>query len=345
MNGVVGPYAWQLHLLSWLILIAAVVGAIAGHLRIATVDPARATPWRLRQIASFAAGVGAAVVALTWPVADLAAHFSLTALVVQRLLLTVAVPPFILLGMPYDVLQWLTRPAPVDTALAWFRRPGVAIVVFAVIAVGSMAGGLVDAQSSSAIARGLLDAALVLAGFVLWIPVIGRIPGIQRLRPVGRFTYLVVQAVLPAFLSFIYIFAKHPLYPVFSRSHLAIGLRPLTDQQIAGFVSKLSFLFVMLTVGGVVLSRAHAADEEFGEGEPLVWADVERHFERADRHGGTGQTGPGGPASTGRGPGPTRTGQTGPGGAASTGYGGRPSAPEPEVTESEGRMGKDEGRQ
>lgn len=325
MSGVVGPYVWQLHLVSWLILIAAVAAVIGGHLRIATSDPARATPWRRRQIVAFAAGVAAAVVALTWPLADLAAHFSLTALVVQRLLLTLAVPPFILLGMPYDELQWLTRPAPVDTALAWFRRPGVAIVVFAVIAVGSMSSGLVNAQSSSAVARGLLDVALVGAGFVLWIPVIGRIPGIQRLRPVGRFTYLVVQAVLPAFLSFIYIFAKHPLYSVFSRSHQAIGLRPLTDQQISGFVSKLSFLFVMLTVGAVVLSRAHQADQEFGESEPLVWADVERQFERADRHGGPGPTGPVGPSP----PGP----------------GDRPSSPDPGVSEPEGRMGKDEGRE
>ncbi len=325
MSGVVGPYAWQLHLLSWLILIAAVAAVIAGHLRIATSDPARATPWRRRQVVAFAAGVAAAIVALTWPIADLAAHFSLTALVVQRLLLTLVVPPFMLLGIPYDVLQWLTRPAPVDTVIAWFRRPGVAIVVFAVIVVGSMTSGLVNAQASSALARGLLDVALVLAGFVLWIPVIGRIPGIQRLRPVGRFTYLAVQAVLPAFLSFIYIFAKHPLYSVFSRSHEAIGLRPLTDQQIAGFVSKLSFLFVMLTVGGVVLSRAHQADEEFGEGEPLVWADVERHFERADRHGGPGATGSVGPSSTGP--------------------GGRPSSPDPGVSEPEGLMGKDEGRE
>jgi putative membrane protein len=315
VRGAIGPYTWQLHLVSWLVLIAGVAAVSVAHHRIATTDAERSTPWRRRQIVAFAGGVAAAIVALTWPVADLAAHWSLTALVVQRLLLTLAVPPLILLGVPYDVLQWLTRPAPVDRALSWFRRPGVAIVVFAVLAVGSMTSGLVDAQSSSAVARGLLDLVLVLAGFVLWIPVIGRIPGIQRLRPVGRFTYLVVQAVLPAFLSFIYIFAKHPLYSVFSRSHRAIGLQPLTDQQISGFVSKLSFLFVMLIVGAVVLTRAHQADEEYGESEPLVWADVERQFERADRHSRPAPPEPGG----------------------------RPSSTDPEVSEPEGRMGEDEG--
>ncbi len=281
-----GPYAFHLHLISLTILIVAVAAVIVGHKRLVAHDQARATRWERRQKISFATAVVAAALALNWPLADLAAHWSLTALVTQRLLLVLAVPPFTLLGLPYDVLQWATKPAPIDTALAWFRRPIIAIVTFTVIAVGSMSTGLVSAQSSSVLARGLLDALLLLAGLILWLPVLGRVPGIQRLQPVGRFTYLVAQAIVPAFLSFIYIFAKHPFYDVFSGSHRAIGLRPLTDQQIAGFVSKLSMLFVMLTVGAVVLSRAHQFSEGFGEDEPLVWADVERHFERADRRTG-----------------------------------------------------------
>ena len=108
----------------------------------------------------------------------------------------------------------------------------------------------------------------MLAGLVLWIPVLGRIPGILRLKPVVRFGYLVAQAVVPAFLSFIYIFSSHPLYPEFARSHAAIGLRPLNDQQIAGFVSKLTMLFVLLIVGAVVLARAPRSEEEFGRRRP-----------------------------------------------------------------------------
>ena len=138
------------------------------------------------------------------------------------------------------------------------HRPPVAIPMVTVLVVGSMTPALVRAQASTPWARGLLDVALVAAGLILWIPVIGRIPGIPRLKPMVRFGYLVAQAVVPAFLSFIYIFSNHPLYPDFARSHAAVGLRPLNDQQIAGFVSKLSMLLVLLIVGGVVLSRAPA---------------------------------------------------------------------------------------
>jgi cytochrome c oxidase assembly factor CtaG len=157
------------------------------------------------------------------------------------------------------------------------------VAVFTVVVVGSMSIPLVEAQGSSSVVRGIMDLVVLAAGFVLWLPVIGRVPGILRLKPVVRFAYLVVQAIVPAFLSFIYIFASRPLYSTFRHSHLAIGLRPLNDQQISGFVSKLSMLIVLLTVAAVVLRRTQPTDEEDGSDEPLLWADVERELERADR--------------------------------------------------------------
>ena len=54
----------------------------------------------------------------------------------------------------------------------------------------------------------------------------------------------------------------------------------------SGFVSKLSFLISLLTVAAVILSQAPDTDDDFGPEDPLVWADIERHFERADRKGG-----------------------------------------------------------
>ncbi len=249
---------------------------------------------------TFGGACAASVVALTWPVADLAAHWSLIALVVQRLILLMAVAPMLLLGLPYDVIQWATRPAPVDAVLAQVQRPLVAIATVTVLVIGSMTQVLVRAQASSPVARGVLDLIIVVAGLVLWIPVLGRIPGLARPKPVIRFGYLVAQAVVPAFLSFIYIFSRRPLYPEFARSHAAVGLRPLNDQQISGFVSKLTMLFVLLTVGAVVLARAPRSEEEIDASETLVWADVEREFERVDRQSTRDRTGRGGaPVDTG----------------------------------------------
>lgn len=282
MAATTGPYAWDPHLASWAILALVAVLVVTGHRRLARSAPLHIR-WTPRQIRQFGGALVAAAVATTWPVADLAAHWSLIALVTERLILLLAVAPLLLLGLPYDVVQWMTRPRVVDAVLTRLSRPPVAIVVVTGLAVGSMVPVLVHLQSTSPLARGLEDAGTVFAGLVLWIPVLGRIPGIVRPRPVVRFGYLVAQAVTPAFLSFIYIFSRHPLYPSFAGSKMATGLQPLNDQQVAGFVSKLTMLAVLLTVGGVVLARTQASDEDLGPADPLVWADVEREFERADR--------------------------------------------------------------
>ena len=288
------PYAWDPDLIAWALLAGAVALVVVGHRRL-TQTSVRPIPWSRHQITIFTGAVVFLAVAVTWPLADLAAHWSLTALVTQRMLLLLAVAPLLLLGLPYDLIQWLTRPPLVDAVLARCQRPPVAIIMVTVLLVGSMTPALVHAQSVSPLARGVLDVVMVMAGLLLWIPVLGRVPGILRLKPVVRFGYLVAQAVVPAFLSFIYILSTRPLYGTFSHSQAAIDLGPVNDQQVAGFVSKLSMLFVLLTVGAVVLARAPLSDEELGKDDPLVWADVERQFERADRQSSKGRPAPPGP--------------------------------------------------
>ncbi len=66
-------------------------------------------------------------VALTWPLADLAAHWSLTARFFQRLVLTLAAAPLLLLAVPAPLLAALPRPASLDACLSllnsapWWR--------------------------------------------------------------------------------------------------------------------------------------------------------------------------------------------------------------------------------
>jgi putative membrane protein len=265
----------------WAILFIAVSLTAVWH-RCLLRSSSRSIRWSHHQIEFFAGACAALALALTWPIADLAAHWSLIALVTQRLILVLAAAPMLLLGLPHDILERATRPPLVDAILLRLRRPPVAIVTVTVILVGTMAPPLVQIQASSPLIRDLLFVATVIAGLVLWLPVLGHLPGIPRLRPVVRFGYLAAQGVVPAFLSFVLILAPRPLYGVFAGSRTAIGLRPLNDQQIAGFVSKLAMLIVLLTVGTVFLLRT---DEELSTDDPLVWADVQRQFERADRRG------------------------------------------------------------
>lgn len=271
-----GPWSFHFHPLALGLVIAGAAAEVWGARHY------RGTVTR-RQALAAAGALAMLLVAFQWPLADLALHWSLAALVVQRLVLMLGVPALVLLALPQPLLSAVTRPAVVDGVLQRCTRPVVSVAVVTVVAVGTLSTVAVDAQSSSLPARAAVDMALLLAGVVLWVPVLGRVPGVERLSPLGRAAYLIVQSIVPSFLAIVWIFAKHPLYPVYAHPSASLGLSPVTDQQVAGFVAKLGTILVLWTVAFVMLNRSERRPEEAGDGEPLTWADVERHLQRAER--------------------------------------------------------------
>lgn len=277
-----GPYFFHLHAVAWLAIAAVGLAYLAGARRAGPTQRPGTAPTR-RQWWFLAGGLLSLVVALTWPLADLAAHWSLTALLVQRLLLTLAAAPLLLLAVPSALLGAVTKPAACDRALAFVTRPVVAVVVFTAIAVGSLLPPVVAAQASSSVVRGVIDVALLVGGVVLWGPVLRHIPGASRPSPVGLAAYLFVQSIVPGFPSVIYVFARHPLYPAFAHVHAAIGLSPVADQQLAGVVAKVATLPVLWSVAWLALARAAHDDAQGTDTAVLTWAEVERQLERAER--------------------------------------------------------------
>jgi putative membrane protein len=278
------PLALHPHPAAWLAIAAVGLAYGLGVRHIRSRSGAPMVPTR-RQLWCLAGGLGALVVALTWPLADLAAHWSLTALVVQRLLLTLAAAPLLLLAMPAPLLAALSRPAPLDACLEVLTRPVVAVITFTAVAVGTLFTPAVAAQASSPGWRALTDVALLFAGAVLWAPVLRHIPGTHRTSPVAATAYLFIQSVIPTFPAVIYVFARHPLYDAFHHVHAALGISPLVDQQLAGVVAKVATIPVLWSAAWVSLVRAQRADDapDGDGGELLTWAEVERQLERAAR--------------------------------------------------------------
>jgi cytochrome c oxidase assembly factor CtaG len=270
------PFEWHLHVF-WLL---ALLSLAAGYLW-ATQQPGNAAT--TRQKALFSCGVILLAAALTWPLGDLASHWLLLALVLQRLLLTLAVPPLLVLGTPRPVIARLTRPAAVDAVLRVAVRPALAVVIVTVVAVGTLTVGAVNLAAHHQVAGVVIELLVLASGLVLWAPVLTELPGAQHLSALGRGGYLIVQSIVPSFLSIVWIFARHSLYPSFAHQGKIVGMTPLLDQELAGFLAKLSTIAVLWTVAFVIMTRAQADETAGRDVDPLVWSDVEREIERADR--------------------------------------------------------------
>jgi cytochrome c oxidase assembly factor CtaG len=274
MTALAQPFNWHLDLF-WTLAIPALVVAYLVATRQEGCRPTR------RQRRFFILGVVALLVAFMWPLGDLAAHWSLLALVLQRLLLTLAIPPLLVTGTPRPIIVRLTRPAAVDAVLRVVVKPVPAVAIVTAVAVGTLTTGLVSLAAHSDVARVVIQVVVLLSGFVLWAPVLTELPGTPRLSALGRGGYLIVQSIVPSFLSVVWIFAHRSLYSPYD--HHVLGMSPVLDQQLAGFLAKLSTIAVLWTVAFTLMTRAHVASGSEEDAEPLIWSDVEREIERAER--------------------------------------------------------------
>ena len=92
-----------------------------------------------------------------------------------------------------------------------------------------------------------------------------------------------MQSIVPSFLSVVWIFARRPLYASYDHHARVLGMSPVLDQQLAGFLAKLSTIAVLWTVAFTLMTRSQVTAGTDEDAEPLIWSDVEREIERADR--------------------------------------------------------------
>ena len=234
------------------------------------------TTWRQKYLFLF--GILSLFAANFWPLADLAQHDLLLALMVQQLLITLSAAPLLLAALPKASMVTLTRPKFLDYLLKHLTRPAPSILIFTACSILAMAPKVVTFEMSSVIAQQLVHLSLLLAALLVWIPILRMLPGVRQLSTAGRLAYLFVLSLLPNFPAIVLIFAKRSLYP--SYSHSVLGISAVADQQLTGAVAKVLSLAVFWGVAVWVLLRADK-DEELGlDPDPVTWDDIQRELDR-----------------------------------------------------------------
>ncbi len=284
------PWSWHLHPVGWVVVLGLAAAYVYllrswGRAERSTARPGRPHEGGAasrRQRASFGAGLIVLLIALCWPLADLA-DSSLLARMAQRSLLLLVAPPLLLLGLPRWLVDRLTRPPLVDSVLGFLTRPLVATLLFNAAVTASFLAPAINGEArSSAIAVGI-SLGLLAVATIMWMPALRTIPGERYLSTGGRAGYLMVQAILPSFPALVFIFAHHPLYSAYAQAPTTIGLSPLLDQQVAGALAKVAGLGILLGAAGFFVLRWHQAEETGSDPDPLLWDDVERELRRLER--------------------------------------------------------------
>ncbi len=247
---------WQAYPGVWLFVLS-LLGAYWRWGRVSRSDRGRAD-WY------FGLGLAMVWLALDWPLGALGGYLA-SAHTGQFLILAIAAPPFLLLGLRPRLAAGKRR--------AWLSaaaRPLPAFVGYNLVVLVTHIPGVVDALMPAQWGSFSIDVWWLIGGGLLWWPVTAP-PNYRRLSPPLQMGYLFIQtipAILPA--AFL-VFSRYPGYRLYELAPRVTPALPAGyDHQLAGLLMKVV-------------------------GDPLVWVGIAIIFfrwanaeRRADATRGTG---------------------------------------------------------
>jgi cytochrome c oxidase assembly factor CtaG len=219
-------------------------------------------------------------------------HESLTAHMVQHLLLMTFAPPLILLGASAKTLIYGVPRRLVQVMGRLFQSEGVHHVLMALAhpaicwlgAASTLVAWHIPAVFvlglRSPTWHGIEQASFLATGLLFWWPVIQPRPSVSKWPESSMLLYLFLATLPCDILSGFLVFCDRVVYPAFLSSPQSFGLSALEDQQCAGALMWTCVTLVYLIAGAIVAGRLLSPLRS--EERPILQFGPERSAVRTD---------------------------------------------------------------
>ena len=234
-----------------------------------------AGPWRARfpgavpltrtQAVCFALAMLSLVIALLSPIDELADHSLLLMHMVQHLLLTLVMPPLLLLGLPGWMLRPLTGVPLLRAVLSRLTRPLPAFIAFNAIFAVWHVPALYEATLNSESIHLLEHFLFMGAALLTWWPILSPLPELPRASYPLQVLYLFLQSIIPTVLGGIITLAPDVLYVTYLHAPRVWGIGALEDQQWGGLIMWIPGALIYLTALTAVFFIWFEGQEKAGE--------------------------------------------------------------------------------
>jgi putative membrane protein len=226
-----------------------------------------------RQWAAFCGALVTILAALDGPVDALADARLFSAHMAQHLLLTLVMPPLLLLGLP----AWMLRPAlRVPGVAAVARRltnPLVAFAVYNALLIAIHLPVVFDRMVRDEPTHIALHLALMATGVLVWWPLLSPLPELPRLAYPGQMLYLFLLLIPMAAVSAPIALGTTVIYPWYAEGPHPAHLSALADQQLGGLLMWVGAgLYLMAVFSAIFFRWARRDDRD----EPSVGRPVAR---------------------------------------------------------------------
>jgi putative membrane protein len=206
----------------------------------------------VEQFIAFVLGIATLLLVLHSPLHHLADDYLFSAHMVQHLMLTLVIPPLLLLGTP----AWIVRPV-LDRPL--IRRaarsplyPVIAFAIFNVPFAFIHFPALYDGLFATEVSHRATHVALLVTAIISWLPLASPLPDvIPRLSAPARMLYCFVQTLPAALVGSLLTFVDWVMYRHYGARPMLLGVSPTADQQMGGLLMWVvggTFYLVILTV-------------------------------------------------------------------------------------------------
>ena len=256
-------------------LLAAVVAgtAVLAMVALRATRGERRSLWRRS-----AAPLAVVLLAGAWisPLETLAAHYLLTAHLLQVTLVMGVVPPLLLAALP--ARPWGRPPRSLVRAGRLLVHPVCGMLAINVAFFGWHLTGAYDASLRSGALYAAQQVSLLLASTLFWWPIVVPLGDRRVLSRWATLGYIMVATIPQTFGGITVALAKHPLYTAYAQAPRLFGLGVMTDQQIAGaciaLVSKIALFIAFAIVFMRMLNEAPSDDTDDGGGGPRRGVDT-----------------------------------------------------------------------
>lgn len=204
--------------------------------------------------------------ALNGPVHDISDYYLFTGHMVQHLVLTIVVPPLLLLGTP----GWMLRPAlrnPLVNRIAkTITTPRAAFTIFNVILAAWHLPPLYNSAMFHHEVHIIQHLMFLVGAVIMWWPMLSPLPELPRLSYPGQMLYSFLMTLPMTIVSIFIVYADHVLYPAYASAPRLWNLSPLEDQRLGGLIMWIpgGLFFYLLTSVIFVRWSSSQRDDQAG---------------------------------------------------------------------------------
>jgi putative membrane protein len=219
-------------------------------------------PVQTREVVSFLCGSLTALIALGPPIDDWSHFFFSSAHMFQHLLLILLATPLWIAGIP----AWVYRPLVRNPVTNWFfgtlLRPVPAFVVANLINALWHFPFSYDLALQHELWHTAQHVCFVIAGVLLWWPLMSKVPEWPRLAPPMQALYIFLQTIPTGIIGAMLTYAG-PVYGFYALATVRPwGIDLKTDQEIAGLQMWVGMNTVFLIVASVIFLKWAVREEE-----------------------------------------------------------------------------------